>query len=259
MLAKRQMQMTMAENNVPFEIDKNIPVPLYYQIAQLIRHQIESGELKPGDQIPTESELQERFNVSRATVRQAISGLVYEGLLERRRAKGTIVSRTKLEETLYGFASFTNQLLKQDLTVETRTLSFEVIPATATLAEYLQIDLGDRLAALERLRIADGEPVCVENWYAPARHLPGIDRSFFGTTGLEQSTYYMLQERFGIHLFKAVDTVSAVALEEREAKLLNMEKGMPALLRTRISYTADDVPMVYASGIHIIKVIFTLE
>ncbi len=249
----------MADSNVPFQIDKNIPVPLYYQIAQLIRHQIESGDLRPGDQIPTESELQERFNVSRATVRQAISGLVYEGLLERRRAKGTLVSRTKLEETLYGFASFTNQLLKQNLSVETRILSFEVIPAAATLAEYLQIEVGNRLVAIERVRIADSEPVCVENWYAPACHLPGIDRSFFGEAGLEQSTYYMLQERFGIQLFKAVDTVSAVALEEREAKLLKMDKGMPALLRTRISYTSDDVPMVYASGIHIIKVIFTLD
>lgn len=244
--------------NISYAIDKSIPVPLYYQIAQLIRHQIESGELQPGDQIPTESEFQERFNVSRATVRQAVSGLVYEGLLERRRAKGTIVSRSKLQETLYGFASFTNQILKQSLALETRILSFGLIPATATLAEYLQVEYGERLAAMERLRFVAGDPVCVEKWYAPAGYLPGIDRSFFKEKGLEQSTYYVLQERFGIHLFKAIDTVSAVVLEAREAQLLNMEKGMPALLRTRISYTAGDTPMVYASGFHIIKLIFTL-
>ena len=249
----------MADHHFPREIDKNIPVPLYYQIAQLIRHQIEAGALKPGDQIPTESELQARFNVSRATVRQAVSGLVYDGLLERRRAKGTIVSRRKLEETLYGFASFTNQIMKLGLTPETRILDFALIPATEALAEHLKIEPGQRLAAMERLRFVDGEPVCVEKWYAPACIVPGINRSYFGERGPEQSTYYMLEERFGIQLFKAVDTVSAVALEAREAQLLKMEKGMPALLRTRVSYSADDLPKVYASGIYIIKVVSTLE
>jgi DNA-binding GntR family transcriptional regulator len=69
----------------------------------------------------------------------------------------------------------------------------------------------------------------------------------------------MLKERFNISLFKAVDTISAVALEARDAKLLGMKPGMPALLRTRVSYAAGNIPMVYASGVYIIKINMTLE
>ncbi len=241
------------------EINRDIPVPLYYQISQLIRQQIESGEIGPGEQIPTEKELQERFDVSRSTVRQAIADLVYAGLLERRSTKGTIVARTKLEETLFGFGSFTNEILKRNMVPESRLLDFKVIPAPATVAQQLEIDPGSPVAALERVRTVDGEPVAVENWYAPAEYLPGIDRSYFKETGQEQSTYYMLKDKYNILLFKAVDTISAVALEPRDAKLLGMEPGMSALRRTRVSLGVNDVPMVYASGVYIIKLILTLE
>jgi GntR family transcriptional regulator len=241
------------------EINRDIPVPLYYQISQFIRQQIESGALKPGEQIPTEKEIQEKFNVSRSTARQAIAELVYAGLLERRSTKGTFVARTLLEETIFGLGSFTNEILKRNMTPESRILDFGVIPAPDPVAQHLQIDPGSYVAALERLRIVDGEPVAVENWYAPIQYLPGINRSYFRETGKEQSTYYLLQEKFRIFLFKAVDTISPVALETRDAELLQKEPGMSALLRTRISYAADDIPMVYVSGVYIIKLILTLE
>lgn len=241
------------------EINRDIPVPLYYQISQLIRQQIESGELGPGEQIPTEKELQEQFNVSRSTVRQALADLVYAGLLERRSTKGTIVARTKLEETLFGFGSFTNEILKRNRVPQTKVLDFKMMPAPEMVAQQLQIEPGCQVAALERLRIVDGEPVAVENWYAPAKYLPGIDRTYFKETGKEQSTYYMLKDRFDILLFKAVDTISAVALEARDANLLGLEPGMSVLLRTRVSLGANEVPMTYASGVYIIKLIVTLE
>ena len=241
------------------EINRDIPVPLYYQISQLIRQQIESGELKPGEQIPTEKELQERFDVSRSTARQAIAELVYAGLLERRSTKGTFVARTLLEETIFGFGSFTNEILKRGLTPESRILDFKVIPAPDIVGQHLELDSGSYVATLERLRIVDGEPVAVENWYAPIQYLPGIARSCFRETGQEQSTYHLLQEKYRIFLFKAVDTISPVALEAHDAELLRKEPGMSALLRTRVSYNADDIPMVYVSGVYIIKLIMTLE
>lgn len=240
-------------------INRDIPVPLYYQISQLIRQQILSGALKPGEQIPTEKELQEKYNVSRSTIRNAIAELIYDGLLERRSTKGTFVARTKLEETIFGFGSFTNEIFKRNMVPESRILDFRIIRTSSTVAQHLNIEPGGRVAWLERMRIVDGEPVAVENWYAPARYLPGIDRSYFKETGKEQSTYYMLQERFNIYLYKAIDTMSAVALEARDAELLHMEPGMPAMLRTRISYAAGEAPMLYASGVYIIKLILTLE
>ena len=240
-------------------IDKNIPVPLYYQISQQIRQQIESGELEPGDHLPTESELQERFGVSRATIRQAISGLAYEGLLERKRSKGTVVSRAKLQETLYGMGSFTRQMMKQNRTIRSKILGFQLIPCPDNVTDHLQLGQGEQVVALERLRIVDDEPVAVENWYAPLRLLPGIDASFFGEKDEEQSTYYMLQERYGIHLFKAVDSMSAVVLQPREARLLRMEPYTPALLRTRVTYAGDEIPVIYASGMYIMTLNIVLE
>jgi GntR family transcriptional regulator len=241
------------------EINRDIPVPLYYQISQQIRQQIEAGEMKPGEQIPTEKELQEIFDVSRSTIRQAIAELVYAGLLERRSTQGTFVARTKLEESIFGFGSFTNEMLKRGMVPESKILDFKIILPPEIVAKNLQIERSAHVVAMERLRIVNGEPVAVENWYAPAENLPGIDRSFFKETDRGQSTYYMLRDRFNISLYSATDSISAVALEARDAKLLQMEPGMPALLRTRVSLATGNLPMVFASGVYIIKLIFTLE
>lgn len=242
-------------NNTEDWLKRNIPVPLYYQIAQLLRQRIESGELKPGDQIPTENELQGLLDVSRATIRRAISDLVYEGLLERRRAKGTIVSRAKLEETLYGMGSFTSEIFKRNQILESKILEFQLVPAAAKTLQLLELEPGSELAYMKRLRIVNGDPVCVEDWYAPIKHFPGLSRTFFKETGKEQSTYYMLREHYGIQLVRAVDSMSAVALEKEDAELLKMDKGMPALVRTRVTYTTTGLPVIYASGRYIIKLV----
>lgn len=241
------------------EIDKDIPIPLYYQISQQIRAQIASGELKPGDRLPTEKELQEQFEVSRATVRRAISDLVYAGLLERKRAIGTIVAREKVEGSLYGFGSFTNEIKKRGLTVRTRILDFRIDPAVSPIAGYLQIPLGEPIVVLERMRIVEDEPVAVESWYTPVRFVPGITRADFHEEGEYQSTYYVLEHRFGLRLSHAEDTIEAVALEPEDAALLNLPEGYPVLLRTRISYTAEDIPAVYSSGVYAIKLLVTLD
>lgn len=241
------------------EIDKDTPVPLYYQISQQIRDQIEAGELKPGDRLPTEKELQEEFEVSRATVRRAISDLVYAGLLERRRAIGTIVARGKIEGSLYGFGSFTNEIMKRGLTPKTKILDFRIEPAVSPIAEFLHIKTSEPVVVLERMRIVEDEPVAVETWYAPANFVPGIQRSDFQEEGEGQSTYYMLEKRFGLRLYRAKDTIEAVALEPGDAKLLNLIKGYPVLLRTRVSYTLSDTPALYSSGVYAIKLLLTLD
>ncbi len=239
----------------PIELHRNTPIPLYYQIAQYIRRQIDSGEVKPGEQILTEEKLQQKFGVSRATIRRAISELVYEGLLERRRSKGTTVSRPMLEGTLQELCSFTNEVLKQNRNLTSKILQFRTFRAPGKIAEYLQVSPGESLVFMTRLRFVDGEPVCVEDWYAPARYFPGLNRSYFKEEGIEQSTYYVIQKHFGFRLHRAVDTMSAVALEQEDAKLLNMEKGMPALLRTRVTYTVEGIPLTYVIGRYIIKLV----
>ena len=237
------------------DINKDIPIPLYYQISQLIRRRIESGEWKVGDQIPTEKQFKETYQVSRATIRQAISELVYDHLLERRRGKGTIVIRSRLEETLHDAVTFTREIMNRGMVPESRILDFKLIQASNDLAERLQTEPGDELVAMVRLRYVNGKPVCVENWYASHARFPNMKRDFFGEQGIEQSTYYMLQKRFGAQIRNSTETISPVALEQDDAELLNVPINTPALRRTRVAYLADGLPALYARGRYIIKLI----
>jgi GntR family transcriptional regulator len=241
------------------EIDKDIPVPLYYQISQQIREQILRGDLSPGDQLPTEKELQEQFDVSRATIRRAISDLVYAGLLERKRALGTIVARGKVEGTLYGFGSFTTEIMQRGLTPKSRILELGIEHAVSPISGFLGVDDGEPVMTLDRMRIVDDVPVAVESVYVPSRLVPGIQRSDFSEDGKRQSTYFVFEDQFGLRLFRAEDTIEAVALEPEEARLLELAKGYPVLLRTRVAFTTDDVPAVYSSGVYAIKLLLSLE
>lgn len=241
------------------EINREIPIPLYYQVSQIIKREIESGKYQPGDYIPTEQELRNRFVVSRATIRQAISELIYQGLLERRRTKGTIVAQQHIQATLKDLVSFTSEIMSRDLPLTTQILAFRHIQCPAIVAENLKISQTDMVARMERLRLVEDRPVAIERWYAPLKYFPGLDQSMFGESGLQQSTYYVLLQLYNIKITQAVDTVSAVDLEERDANLLQQDAGSPVLLRTRISYSADGYPVNYASGLYAIKLNFALE
>ncbi len=240
------------------ELNRSVPIPLYYQISQILRHEIETGKFKPGENIPIEEELQKRFGVSRATIRQAISNLVYSGLLERKRSKGTRVSQGRLEATLVDLASFTNEMMRANENLTTKILDFKHIPPPVPVGEILQLTQEDMVAVMERVRCVDGEPIAVEHWYAALKYFPDINRKLFKDAGMEQSTYYILMNYYNIKINSALDTVSPVGIEAREAKILNVELGKPALLRTRISYSSDGNPVTYASGIYLIRLKFLL-
>jgi GntR family transcriptional regulator len=232
-------------------IDKDIPIPLYYQIRQQIKYDIQSGVLKAGDQLPTEAELQEKYGVSRNTVRQAISGLVYEGLVVRSRSVGTVVAKKKVYAGLMGLAGFTSEVLRRGGVPEVRILEFGEVLCPPDVVGPLNVRIRDVVVALLRLRIVDGEKVGLEHWYAPPRLVPGIRMEDFAETGEAQSAYHVLRARYGITVTKAIDTMSAVTLEKPEADLLGVEEFTPALVRTRISYTDLEVPICYSSGVFV--------
>ena len=241
------------------ELDRSIPIPLYYQVSQILYKEIETGKYQPGDYIPTEMELQKRFNVSRATIRQAVADLVYQGLLERRRSKGTTVTARHYEARLSDLASFTNEMMDSGFALRTQILSFYQIVAPENIADFLEIKNSEMIYTMERLRLVDDIPVSVEKWYAPSKLFPGLDRSVFRETGLEQSTYYIFKKRYGIVVMRAVYTVSPLGVESREAKLLNVKPGTPVLLRSRITYGLDNQPLSYGVGVYLVRLNFLLE
>ncbi len=241
------------------EIDRETPIPLYFQVARILRKEIESGVYSPGDYIPTELELQKRFGVSRATIRQAISDLVYQGLLDRRRSKGTSVSISHLEARLSDLASFTNEMMNSGINLTTRIMSFKQIQTPENVAEFLDLELAESVVAMERLRFVDEKPIAFERWYTPVKYFPGLDVSMFGESNLEQSTYYVLMKHYGIEINRAVDTISPMGIESHDARLLRVTKGTPVLLRTRISYDSHNRPVTYASGVYLNRLRFFQE
>lgn len=248
----------MDQMSINGTINRSIPVPLYYQVEQILKHEIESGKYKPGDLIPTEAELQERFNLSRATIRQAIADLVYAGLVERKRSQGTRVSAGRFEATLQDFASFTSEMMTNKLNLITHILHFRYVRPVEAVRLALNLQADELVAMMERARYVDDRPIAVEHWYAPVKYFPGIDKKMFKDSGMEQSTYYVMMTRYNMQITHTVDTVSAVGLEGHDAKILQVEPGLPALLRKRVSYDSNGVPVNYASGVYLINLRFMM-
>jgi len=234
------------------KLDKSTPMPLYYQIERFLRDEIASGALKPGDKIMAETNMQSVFNVSRATVRRAISNLAYEGLLERNYSNGTIVAEPKLEEDLSEAVSFTSSTLKTGANLTTRVLEF-FKTHNKEACEKLGIDKDEMLYYINRLRMIDEQPVCVEDCYFPVRLFNGFSCEMMDSAGLGQSLYHVFQHHYNVTVRRVKDTMSAVSLDDGDAKLLNVRRGRPVLLRQRVTYNHDQ-PVLYSIGRYIIKI-----
>ncbi len=224
-------------------INRNTPIPLYYQLMQIIKESIESGELKPGDSLPTELELMEKYQLSRATVRQAVLQLVNDGYLRRIKAKGTFVNvppeKSRFIGTLKGFAQ---EMKQKGIPFYTKVLDSRVIPAAPEVAEKLQIASGDPVFYLKRLRFVQDEPVLIVDGYIPARLCKGIEAINFENISL----YAVLEEKFGIVLHHGQREFEPVMLSTKEeAQLLKISLKKPILYIESIVYTVENIPVEY--------------
>ena len=221
-------------------------LPLYTQLKERIWEMVEQGQLKPGDQLPSERELCERYNISRMTCRQALSDLVNEGLLYRMQGRGTFVASPKVTQGLLGLTGFTEDMLSRGLIPETRVLSVEVVPASNKVAAFLELAIGERVVRLVRLRLASGQPMCLEQCHLPENLAPGLEKR----RDLSGSLYKILSAHYGLHMVKAHETLEAVAAREREAEALEVATGSPLLLLERVTRGADGRAMEYVRSFY---------
>lgn len=213
-------------------INRRNPKPIFGQIGDALRGQIEAGELRSGDSIPSERELAERLKVSRMTVRAAIDRMVNDGLLHRQRGRSTVVSGAKINRGV-GFMSFSEDMRARGLTPrsEVRRLTAEV--AEASIAAQLRLAAGERVIYIERLRFANDEPVALERVYLPYER-------FGGLLGKEKelaqrSLYEIMEEEFDSRPTFADETVEAVTLSPADARLFGVPRNSPALLAQRVT------------------------
>ena len=149
-------------------------VPLYQQIYEILHEKIIQNEWKPGTLVPPESSLMETYDVSRITVRKAFDLLVQDGLVYRKPGKGTLVAHRKLEHNLSRIVSFTEDMKQRGFQTRTKVLLSGVGKATEHIAQALHIAPDEELAYLKRLRMADDEPMCIEESYLIHRYFQGI-------------------------------------------------------------------------------------
>lgn len=223
-------------------IDRDSPVPLYHQLKQTLLEKIEAGTWQPNEPIPTEKELQEQYQLSRTTVRQAVSELVSEGYLYRRRGKGTYVAKPKVRhgpQRPYGLSGY---LRAHGLKPGWKLLTMERTLPPKKVAQALGVAGGKEVLCVKRLRLADEEVIGLHTLYVPfplASEITAEDM----IDGDSSLAY--LEEGHHVVLSETHRTIEAVPANEEEAELLGVEVGSPILLVQRTTIAADGKPVEY--------------
>lgn len=218
------------------------PVPLHHQVYLDLIGALDDGEWRPGDRLPTERQLASRYGCSLITVRRALTELAREGRIERTRGRGTFVLHPRLEIDFGGTHSFTEDMQRRGLDPETRLVAARPEVAGEGVAAALGLEPGSPTLYLERLRLADGEPLVLEQVHLPAERFPGLLAS-----DLEHDSLYgILTRRYGTRIVRAREAIEPVLLRAREARLLDQPPGRPALLVEGIAFDPDDTPIELA-------------
>jgi len=227
-------------------IYRNSPLPRYYQLKEIIRERVRSGEWKPGDHIPSEREFSEKYGISRMTARQAITDLVNEELFYREQGKGTFVSERKITQQLIRLTGFTEDIRARGQRPGTKVLSAEMRPADEATAEKLRIDHGTPIFRLQRLRLADDEPLAIE---LSQISFKGCERLL--EEDLEKNSLYrVLETNHGIPLMEADQELEAGLAGNEESQLLKISVGSPVLFTRRVTYTERNQPIEYAKAVY---------
>lgn len=225
-------------------VDRMSRVPLYFQVAQQVEEAITSGTLGPGERLPNELELAERFGLSRPTLRQAIAYLVDRGLLVRKRGVGTQVVQTQVRRPL-ALSSLYDDLARAGQEPDTTVLDLSTQPATPEVAEALGVEPETPVLRVRRLRGAAGEPLALL-----VNHLPQ-EVAELTRSALEAQGLYELLRAAGVHLRVANQTVGARRAHAREARMLHEPAGAALLTMTRTAY--DDAGRAVEYGSHLYR------
>jgi len=227
-------------------LEENGILPLYHQLTGVIKREIKIGSLKPGDKLPSEKELCEKYRISRTTVRQALLSLVNEGLLYRKQGKGTFVARPKLLRDLIEVYSFSTDMRNLGLNPSSDVLEQKIILATEDLARSLDLEAGkDKVTKLTRVRLANNEPLLIETTYIPYNIAPSLVKEDMGSNSL----YAVLSKKYKLSLSHAVETYEAISIGKREAKFLKCKPSSPGFFIERIAYIEDNTPIELTDSI----------
>lgn len=226
-------------------VDKTRAVPIYSQIKEMVREKIEAGEWPPGALIPSERHFCDQFGISRMTVRQALGDLASEGLVVREKGKGTFVARPRLRQRLTRLTGFSEDMQARGKRPGARVLRVETVPAKPPVSRALGILPQEPVVVVERLRLADDEPVALEVCHL---HCDQMERLL--SAPLEGSLYGLLETLCAVHPRRAEQEIEASVPTPAEQDLLRLERGAPVLRNRRTTYDQDGRPFEYTESVY---------
>jgi GntR family transcriptional regulator len=230
---------SLALDNIDIIIDKDSFIPVYYQLAKWLEKKILEGHLKAGDKIPSETELSEKLNISRMTVRKAFELLVKKNLIYSERGRGTFVAKLNFSDAFFKITEFFFDTEEQGMTPETNLLEIKIIDTPFKVANKLKTS-NKKVLYLSFLRMADNEPVVYERKYILfnenliqkiSEELLSSDIALFNISFSE-----LIEQATAAVSLKTDITIKASLANTEEAKLLNEKVGAPVLLVEQIVY-----------------------
>lgn len=218
--------------------------PRYLQLYRHVAAAISAGRLEPGGQLPAERDLAELADVSRVTVRKAVSQLVDEGLVEQRRGAGSFVRAQgpRLEQSLSSLVSFTENMQARGRTSSSVVLKSGLFPPSPDEMVALGLATTERASRIERLRSADGVPMALERSSLPEDILPD--------PGKVTTSLYQILRASARAPTRAIQRVTAINLGQQDARLLNMPEGAAVLRIDRTAYLSSGRPIEFTRGIY---------
>lgn len=232
---------------VEIALDYSNSVPLHHQLAEALREQIRSGQLSPGEPLPSERELCEQLDLSRGTVRQALLSIISEGLAYTQRGKGNFVAPKKVEQALFSLPSVVLSLRRGGHQVVTKPLGVFTVPSSPSVSKSLAIPVGSTVVRARRLRLLNNEPFLLSTTVIPESRCPG-----FTFEGPETMTVYeLIEHRYGIRVVRVRSTLETTVLDEFEADLLCVQHSLPAFRLRRVALSSDGQPVAFT--VHLIR------
>ena len=236
-MTNKEPQRDLREGAPGPSIDRDSFEPLYHQLANILRRQIATGLLLPGDRVPSETQLCEQYEVSPMTARRALMTLLDDGLVTAARGRGTFVKPLVLGTATFGLGAF-EELFSNERTL-VRFLSVNTMPATPRISRRLSVPAGDRVISIRRLLLRDGQPVAYHREFLifdPLRPIVEAEMGITSLQGLFDGTGETTLKRGELR-------IQSTVLTQEEAELLDTPTGGAAFRIEHTFYDFDEQPV----------------
>ncbi len=224
-------------------VDKKSPIPVYFQLKNILLKKVQDGEFPAGGLIPSERDLCESLGISRMTVRQALSQLVAEGVLYREKGRGTFVAKSKIEQR--NIMSFSDLVTGKGLVPSTKVLYFGKNEADAEIRGFLGLREGEMVFTVKRLRLASSVPVGIEEVSIPEKYCPDLDRY-----DLTASLYRLMKTEYGFEVDHVDNVIESSRPGREEKELLEIPNTVPVLRIAGVIYTGSGLKLFHERSVY---------